>query len=192
VTRRPARTRESARRRRQGIAALLRSLAITIVLVALYYLLPLDHLSSLPLAVLLGAGLVILLVISAGQVREILRARYPALRAAEALATTVPLFLLLFAAAYYVMERASPGSFSHSLTRTDTLYFTVTTFTTVGFGDITATSESARLVVTAQMLLDLLALGLGVRVLLGAVQIARQGRASPAAPAATAGPPESS
>jgi hypothetical protein len=192
VTRRPARTRESARRRRQGIAALLRSLAITIVLVALYYLLPLDHLSSLPLAVLLGAGLVILLVISAGQVREILRARYPALRAAEALATTVPLFLLLFASAYYVMEQASPGSFSHSLTRTDALYFTVTTFTTVGFGDITATSESARLVVTAQMLLDLLALGLGVRVLLGAVQIARQGRASPAAPAATAGPPESS
>ena len=88
----------------------------------------------------------------------------------------MPLFLLLFASAYYVMERASPGSFSHSLTRTDALYFTVTTFTTVGYGDITATSQSARLVVTAQMLLDLLALGLGVRVLLGAVQLARQGR----------------
>jgi voltage-gated potassium channel Kch len=182
----------SARHRRQGILALLRSLATTIVLVALYYLLPLDHLSSLPLAVLLGAGLVILLVMSAGQVREILRAKFPALRAAEALATTVPLFLLLFASAYYVMERASPGSFSHSLTRTDALYFTVTTFSTVGYGDITAASQSARLVVTVQMLLDLLALGLGVRVLLGAVQIARQGRANPADPAATAGPPESS
>ena len=155
---------------------MLRSLATTIALVALYYLLPLDHLASVPLAVLLVAGLAILLVISAGQVREILRAKYPALRAAEALATTVPLFLLLFASAYYVMERATPGSFSHSLTRTDALYFTVTTFTTVGYGDITATSQSARLVVTVQMLLDLLALGLGVRVLLGAVQLARQGR----------------
>lgn len=146
------------------------------MLVALYYLLPLDHLTSVPLAILLVAGLAILLVISAGQVREILRARFPGLRAAEALATTVPLFLLLFASAYYVMERATPGSFSHSLTRTDALYFTVTTFSTVGFGDITAASQSARLVVTAQMLLDLLALGLGVRVLLGAVQLARQGR----------------
>jgi hypothetical protein len=182
VTGRRARTKESAQRRRQGALALVRSLATTIVLVALYYLLPLDHLTGLPLAVLLGVGLVILLVISAGQIREILKAKYPAVRGAEALATTVPLFLLLFASAYFVMQRASPDSFSHSLTRTDALYFTVTTFTTVGYGDITATSQSARLVVTAQMLLDLLALGLGVRVLLGAVQLARQGRPAPGNP----------
>jgi hypothetical protein len=182
VTGRRAHTKESAQRRRQGALALVRSLATTIVLVALYYLLPLDHLTGLPLAVLLGVGLVILLVISAGQIREILKAKYPAVRGAEALATTVPLFLLLFASAYFVMQRASPDSFSHSLTRTDALYFTVTTFTTVGYGDITATSQSARLVVTAQMLLDLLALGLGVRVLLGAVQLARQGRPTPGNP----------
>lgn len=182
MTGRRARTKESAQRRRQGALALVRSLATTIVLVALYYLLPLDHLTGLPLAVLLGVGLVILLVISAGQIREILKAKYPAVRGAEALATTVPLFLLLFASAYFVMQRASPDSFSHSLTRTDALYFTVTTFTTVGYGDITATSQSARLVVTAQMLLDLLALGLGVRVLLGAVQLARQGRPAPGNP----------
>ena len=169
---------------------MVRSLATTIVLVGLYYLLPLDRLASVPLAVLLLGGMLILVVMTAGQVRDILKAEFPALRAAEALATSVPLFLLLFAAAYYVMERASPGSFSHSLTRTDALYFTVTTFTTVGYGDITATSQSARLVVTVQMLLDLLALGLGVRVLLGAVQIARQGRPAGAGPAtpAVAGP----
>ncbi len=159
------------------------------MLVALYYLLPLDHLAGVPLAILLVVGLVVLLVISAGQVREILRAKYPAVRAAEALATTVPLFLLLFASAYYVMEQASPGSFSHSLTRTDALYFTVTTFTTVGFGDITATSQSARVMVTVQMLLDLLALGLGVRVLLGAVQLARQGRPAPGNPAPASAAP---
>lgn len=175
-------TKESARRRRQGALAIVRSLGTTIVLVAVYYLLPLDHLTNVPLAVILIVGLVILLAIGAGQVREILKAKYPAVRAAEALATTVPLFLLLFASAYFVMERASPGSFSHSLTRTDALYFTVTTFTTVGYGDITATSQSARLVVTAQMILDLLALGLGVRVLLSAVQLARQARPAPAVP----------
>ena len=133
----------------------------------------------MPLAVLLIAGMLILLVISAGQVREILKAEFPALRAAEALATSVPLFLLLFASAYYVMERASPDSFSHTLTRTDALYFVVTTFSTVGYGDIAATSQSARLVVTAQMLLDLLALGLGVRVLLGAVQLAQPDQPGP-------------
>ena len=90
-----------------------------------------------------------------------------------ALATTVPLFLLLFASAYFAMATISPANFStHALTRTDALYFTVTTFSTVGYGDITAVSQSARLVVTVQMLLDLLALGLGIRVFVGAVQIA--------------------
>jgi hypothetical protein len=45
--------------------------------------------------------------------------------------------------------------FAGPLTRTDALYFTVTVFPTVGFGDITARSETARIVVTGQMIADL-------------------------------------
>ncbi len=44
----------------------------------------------------------------------------------------------------------------------------------MGFEDITAASQSARLVVTAQMILDLLALDLGIRAFVGAVQLGRQ------------------
>ena len=62
----------------------------------------------------------------------------------------------------------------YPLTRTDSLYFTVTVFATVGFGDITATSQTGRLLVTAQMILDLIVLGLGIRVFLGAVQRGQQ------------------
>ena len=155
------------------VLGLLRALATAVVLVALYYLLPLDHITSVPLA--LAGGLLILLVGCAWQLRAIGRATDPGVRAIVALASTVPLFLLLFASAYFAMARASPANFStHHLTRTDALYFTVTIFSTVGFGDITPASQSARLVVTAQMLLDLLALGLGIRVFVGAVQRARQ------------------
>ncbi len=168
-----------ARRRRLFGLGLLRALTTTVVLVALYYLLPLDHIMNVPLT--LAAGMVILLAVTVWQVRATIRARYPALRAIEALAATVPLFLLLFASAYFTMARTNPANFStHPLTRTDTLYFTVTAFSTVGFGDITAASQSARLVVTVQMLLDLLVLGLGIRVFVGAVQRARQ-QAPPAA-----------
>jgi voltage-gated potassium channel len=181
----PARTLASARRRRQVGLGVLRSLAAAIVLVGLYYLLPLDHLASVPLEVTLTAGLLILVAVATWQVRQVIKARSPALRAAEALATTVPLFVLLFASAYFAMARASPASFSHHLTRTDALYFTVTTFSTVGYGDITPVSETARLVVTAQMILDLLALGLGIRVFIGAVQLARQAQPAPAGPAAS-------
>ena len=93
---------------------------------------------------------------------------------------TVPLFLLLFAWAYFTMANNNPANFNiHPLTRTDALYFTVTVFSTVGFGDIVAVSQPARLVVTVQMLLDLLVLGLVVRAFVGAVQFARQ-QAAPA------------
>ncbi len=138
---------------------MLRALATAVVLVALYYLLPLDHIKNVPLT--LAAGLVILLAVIAWQLRAIVRAKEPGVRAIVALALTVPLFVLLFASVYFVMARASPANFStHQLTRTDARYFTVTIFSTVGFGDITATSQGARLVVTAQMILDLLVLGL--------------------------------
>jgi hypothetical protein len=158
-----------------------RALATTVGLVVLYYVLPLDHVTNV--AVTLTAGLVILTVVTIGQLRVISRAAYPALRAVEALATTIPLFLLLFASVYVVMAGASPANFStHSLTRTDAVYFTVTVFSTVGFGDITAASQSARLVVTVQMLLDLLALGLVVRAFVSVVQSARQQAAPDAQP----------
>jgi voltage-gated potassium channel len=49
-------------------------------------------------------------------------------------------------------------------------------FATVGFGDITAKTEAARLVATGQMITDLIILGIGARVILGAVTRARQRR----------------
>ena len=91
----------------------------------------------------------------------IIRARYPGVRAIEALAATAPLFLLLFAATYVLMARLTEQLQRARAHKTDSLYFTVTVFATVGFGDITATSQAARLMVTAQMILDLIVLASG-------------------------------
>ena len=167
------------KRRRQAGLRVFRALVTIVVLVVLYYVLPLDRVKNVPAA--LVVGLVILAVVTALQLRVTSRSARPALQAVQALATTIPLFLLLFASAYVIMAGASPVNFNtHPLTRTDALYFTVTVFSTVGFGDITAASQSARLVVTVQMLLDLLALGLVVRAFASVVQSARQ-QASPGA-----------
>jgi hypothetical protein len=164
-----------AERRRLLAIGLLRASATTIVLIAAYYLLPLDRLSGLWLAVSLAVGLLALTGIAAYQVRAIIRHPHSAVRAIEALAITVPLFLLQFAATYFMMAQADTDNFNvHSLTRTDALYFTITVFATVGFGDISATSQVGRVVVMAQMILDLLVLGLLVRVFLGAVQLGRE------------------
>ena len=135
VTTAPLHALPAAKRRRLIIIGLLRASAVTAALVVAYYLLPLDHLAGVPLGVSLAAGLLALTAMTAYQVRAIIRARYPGIRAIEALAATAPLFLLLFAATYVLMAQADLGDFNvHPLTRTDSLYFTVTVFATVGFG----------------------------------------------------------
>ena len=148
----------------------LRVVVSAAALVTVYYLLPLDH-SSAPAAVtILALGLAGFIALVAVQVRSIIRHPYPGLRAVESLATSVPLFLLLFAAAYVVLAQLSAKNFGGHLSHTDGLYFAVTVFSTVGFGDITAKTQVARLVVTGQMIADLIILGLAIKVIVGAVR----------------------
>jgi hypothetical protein len=165
-----------ATRRRLIIGAVLRALLITTVLVVLYYLLPLDQPWDTGTAVRLLIGLLVFAGLALWQVKAIAGSRYPGLRAAEALGFIIPFYLLVFASTYFVMERASAANFTQPMTRTDALYFSVTVFTTVGFGDISAKSETARVVLIIQMLADLALLGAGARVLLGAVRRGQQRR----------------
>jgi voltage-gated potassium channel len=95
--------------------------------------------------------------------------------------------LLLFAAAYFLMSQSDAYTFTSELSRADALYFTVTVFSTVGFGDISAQTEPARLVVSVQMMLDPVILGVGVRVILGAVERSRNRLAGDAEESASGG-----
>jgi hypothetical protein len=166
-------------------------LGSTVALVALYYLLPLDRTSISVAIAMLSVGLLGLVVLVAFQVRSIIRATYPALRAVGALATSVPLFLLLFAGTYFVMGGISEGNFNQPLTRTDALYFTVTVFATVGFGDIVATTQGARLVVMGQMVAGIVIIGLGARIIVDAVKRGQRRQPVPDSDAsAEAGRPE--
>ena len=96
----------------QGV---LRALASSAVLVTVYYLLPLNDSSRWLAITMLVIGLVLFTGLVAVQVRLIAAAPYPRLRAVEALATSAPLFLLLFAAAYVVMAAINAASFSQPM-----------------------------------------------------------------------------
>ncbi len=167
------------KRRRLIIRAVLRGLLSTTVLVVLYYQLPLDRPWDADTAVRVLVGLLVFVGVAAWQVKTITGSRYPAVRAVEVLGLTLPLYLLVFASTYFVMERVSAASFTQPLTRTDALYFSVTVFSTVGFGDIAPKSEAARVVLIVQMLGDLAILGAGVRILLGAVHRGQQRQSDP-------------
>ena len=150
--------------------ALLRPALIIVSLLLLYYLLPLwdRHTPSTVLSLVLGMVLVAVLLI--WQIRKIATAKYPRLRAIETLALVVPLFVLVFATVYFAAGQSDPGSFSQRLSRTGSLYFTMTVFSSVGFGDIVPVTDTARVLVILQMLGDLVLIGVVVRSILSVVQ----------------------
>ncbi|HEY0815214.1 MAG TPA: potassium channel family protein [Pseudonocardia sp.] len=150
------------------VRSLLRSAALSVSLVLAYYLLPLRPGTGAALSWLVG-GLAVVLAVLAYQVRAIIAAKYPRLRAINALAIGAPLIIVIFAATYFLLAASDPASFSQPLDRTAALYFTVTVLATVGFGDITPVTTVARVAVMVQMAVDIAILGFAAKVLLGAV-----------------------
>ncbi len=146
----------------------LRAVGTAALLLVLYYLLPIEHRAHQEVALRLAVALALFVAVLVNEVRLIAGHDRPMLRAAVAMATIIPLFLVLFAWIYLTMSHSQPATFGGQLSRTSALYFTVSVFSTVGFGDITAKTDPARLVVTVQMLADLAVVAVVIRLILGA------------------------
>jgi voltage-gated potassium channel len=77
----------------------------------------------------------------------------------------IPLFLVLFSGLYLGLSENSSGNFNEALDHVSALYFTITTFSSVGFGDIVPHTAVAQMVVSVQMLLDLVIVATAARLL---------------------------
>jgi hypothetical protein len=159
------------------------------LLLAALYLLPFNHFSSDRSIVRLGVVIALVAAVFILEVQRVSHAELPELRAVEALGIVIGVFLVGFSIIYLSMSNSNMHTFTQPLNPTRALYFTISVFSTVGFGDITPRTDPARLVVAAQMLLDLAIIGIVVRMIFTAARsrIAPRdegGRASsPAAPA---------
>jgi len=78
--------------------------------------------------------------------------------ALQALAVSATMLVLGFSALFESMAHHS-NNFAGLTGKVDAVYFSVTTLSTVGYGDIHAVSSTARLVVTLQIIFNLLFLG---------------------------------
>jgi voltage-gated potassium channel len=170
--------RSGAVRRRPVRRMLVRTLVTLAALVVLYYWLPMTGALDTAAIARLMVGLLVFAVLIAWLVRAIVRSAYPGLRAIEGLAVGIPLLLVLFASTYLVMANAEAQAFTEPLSKTNALYFAVTVFATVGFGDITPKTEAARVATMVQMIADLVVVGLVLRVIVGAVKVGRQQRSA--------------
>jgi voltage-gated potassium channel len=143
-----------ARRARRDLLALISVLVV-------YYAVPVGQLSDSVAAVLLSvigllvglAGLVWLIV---RQVQRLIRTSLddPAVQA-DGLILLVFVVVPLFSLGYFALESADADQFVGLATKTDSLYFTLSTLATVGFGDVHAAGQVARALVMVQMTFDL-------------------------------------
>ncbi|WP_165969049.1 potassium channel family protein [Actinomadura sp. KC06] len=156
--------------RRLTLTLLLRTALTTACLLSVYFAAPLNRSFTATTAVALFVALAALGLLITWQARAIVRSPSPRLRTVEALATLIPLFLLLFAACYCLMGNEPGRGFSEPLTHVDALYFTMTVFSSVGFGDIVPLSQAARTLTILQMIGDLVILGFVAKVLLEAMR----------------------
>jgi voltage-gated potassium channel len=157
-------------RRRLIAGAALRIALTTGSLLAAYYVLPLDNVGDIAALVYFLVSAAIFVSAMIWQVRSITRADHPGLRAVEAIGVALPLLVILFAVVYISLADADPANFSVQLSRSAGLYFTITVLSTVGFGDIVPKTDTARLVVSLQMLLDLVVVGAILKVIVGAAR----------------------
>lgn len=128
-----------------------------------------------PIAVAV-VGVVLYILISRRELRRITRSKYPTLMAAESLVLLAALFLAVFAMVYVAISLFDVKAFSEPLDAFSSFYFALTVLATVGFGDITPVTTTARAVTMVQMALDLVFIGVLIRVVSTATRKGLAGR----------------
>lgn len=100
---------------------------------------------------------------SIGVAISVVRMHCPLLQAVVATVNTGVTIVVAFAMLYY--DSGSAENFGHPLSRLDAIYVAIGTLTTAGSGNLEATSELARGLLTGQMILDLAFVGVAVTLL---------------------------
>ena len=178
----PRRGAEAARvrARRYATLALVRSCVVTTAIFVAYFSLPFTLSLDGGAALVLLAGLLVVSGLLVWQLRGVIRSSYPVVRTITALVTVLPFFLVVFATTYYISGVSGSGAWSERLSRLDALYFTVTVFSTVGFGDIVPVSGLARVLTMTQMIADVILVGFVAKAMVAAMRkgIERRGSAT--------------
>ena len=170
---RPATARTLSRRqlRRLRLWGTIRTVVAFSVVLVLYCTLPIHSLGRTEAAIRIVLSGLLIVVVVVWEVRSVAHSRTPVLRAVEALAVSVSIILFAFAHAYLTMSHYDPAMFTEHLNRTGALYFTMTTAATIGYGDISAIDDTARIIVMIQMVVDVAVIGAVVRLVLSRARV---------------------
>jgi hypothetical protein len=151
------------------IRLLQQTTVVLVLLTACYYVIPLHvewheptDLLRVVVSLLLAAGILLVFRAHARRSERILGKELVRI---QWLLSALYLLVLTFAMTYSVVSRVAPDQFVGIRDRTAALYFSTTTVSTVGFGDIYPADTFAQVLVTMQMIFNLIYLGTALRLL---------------------------
>lgn len=155
--------------------SLARKAALTVltvvVPVVVYFVLPLDRefgqLIATLLVIFTAASLIPL---SIRQAQTVLYSPEPLFDAMRCIVSALVFLVIAFSSAYFVLAANYDTQIKGVDTKLDAIYFTITILATVGFGDITATGQTARAIVSGQMVVNFAVLAVSLRVITWALK----------------------
>ena len=127
---------------------------LPIAVLAVYFMVPVDP-ERAPVGVLAG------ILVSAAALSVVVVVVFTEARSARGRLTGLHLVLALeialvtFSFTYYLVDINDPHEFAGLATRLDAIYFSTATAATVGYGDVHATGQLARTIVTLHMIFNL-------------------------------------
>jgi voltage-gated potassium channel len=165
---------------RSAMAALGQPALTCVLIVWLYYVVPVEPgVAGGQLAWRLTVAVVTGLVITWLIVRQVSHQVHdPAGASLLGLLTALVGGVMFFALADYTVAVSDPGQFVDLETKTDGLYFALATLTTVGYGDVHADGQAARIVVVVQMVFNVVVIATAATVLSRQIGARARGRRS--------------
>jgi hypothetical protein len=127
---------------------------VALILVA-YFVLPVDPRLHTDTVLRVVGIMVVLGLLAIGMTRLLRLHVEDEQRRVDELVLSIVVVVAVFAFAFYTLEYHNPGQVAGLHTRVDALYFTLTTLATIGYGDVHAVGQTARVLVAAQIVFDL-------------------------------------
>lgn len=152
------------------------SLVLSAVVVV-YFIAPVSSELHRATVVRILLSVLVLGLLVAGVVRQLRLHLDDQDRRVDGLIVSIVVVMTAFSFCYYALQQRDPSQFVELKTRLDALYFTATTASSVGFGDVHAAGQVARGMVLVQIVFNVVFIGTAVALLSSRIRAVANARA---------------